>query len=110
MTIEFHTPHGKVPEKLVSTIRNEVLELLHINKKISRAEVMMREEMNNLQGENDVCEIRLSIYGDNLFVHGQAVSFEKAARIALKELKRLVRQQVKKHKEVPDQKLSTVKV
>jgi len=27
MNIEFHTPYGKVPEKLVSDIRNEMLEI-----------------------------------------------------------------------------------
>jgi len=110
MTIEFNTPYGKVSEKLLNTIRNEVLELLHINKKISRAEVSLREEVKFMEGENKVCEIRLNIYGDDLFAHGRTDSFERSAKETIKELKHLVRQQVKKQKGVPDQMLSTVKV
>ena len=39
MTIEFHTTFGKVSEKIISEIRNEIIDLSHISKNISRAEV-----------------------------------------------------------------------
>ena len=96
MTIEFHTPFGKVSEKLVSSIRNDVMELSHINKKISRAEVMLTEDPGVTGVENKICEIRLSIYGETLYVRTRTEKFESSAKDALKELKRLVKQQVKK--------------
>ena len=74
MTIEFHTAYGKVSEKLITDIRNEMLELSHINKDISRAEVLLKEDKTIIPGENKVCEIKLTVYGDDLFVHaGQKI-------------------------------------
>jgi len=110
MTIEFHTPYGKISEKLVKSIRNDVMELSHINKKITRAEIEFKEDPGILHGENKVCEIRLSIYGDNLFVRRSTENFEKSSKAAIKELKSLVRQQVKKQNEPPEFLLSTVKI
>jgi ribosome-associated translation inhibitor RaiA len=110
MTIEFHTPFGKVSEKLLNSIRKEIMELSHINKKISRAEVMLKEDLDVTRGENMICEIRLSIYGETLYARTRTENFDKSAKDTLKELKRLVRQQVKKHSETPDQVTSTVKV
>jgi hypothetical protein len=109
MTIEFYTPYKMVSEQLVNAIRKELLNLSHINKKISRAEVMMREESNITGVENKVCEIRLNIYGDNMFSHSRTANFEESAMATLKELKRMTRQQVKKTKELPDELLSSVK-
>lgn len=110
MTIEFHTPYGKVDEKLINSIRKDVLEFSHINKKIARAEIELKEELGIIHGENKVCEIRLSAYGNNLFVRRSTENFEKSSREAIKELMRLVKQQVKNPNELPDILLSTVKV
>ena len=110
MTIEFHTAYGKVSEKLVTDIRNEILELSHINKDISRAEVLLKEDKTIIPGENKVCEIKLTVYGDDLFVHARTENFEKSAKEAIKELKKMVKQQVKKQKKTPDEMTSTVKV
>jgi hypothetical protein len=110
MTIEFHTPYGKVDEKLINSIRRDVLEFSHINKKISRAEIMLKEDLGIIHGENKVCEIRLSVYNDDLFVRRSTENFEKSSREVIKELKRLVRQQVKNKNEPPDYLLSTVKI
>ena len=85
MNIEFHTPYGKVSEKLISDISNEMLELSHINKHISRAEVLLKEDETIIQGENKVCEIRLTVYGDDLLAHTRAENFEKSAKEAIKE-------------------------
>jgi ribosome-associated translation inhibitor RaiA len=110
MTIEFHTPYGKVTEKLVNSMRNDVMELAHINKKITRAEVLLKEHPGYIESENKICEIRLNIYGNDLFVHTRTENFENSAKDALKDLRRLVRQQAKKQKELPDQEITTVKV
>jgi ribosome-associated translation inhibitor RaiA len=110
MNIEFDTNYGKVPEKLVSEIRDKILNLAHINKDISRAEVVLKEDETIISAENKVCEIRLTVYGDNLFSHSRTENFNKSAKEAMKELKKLVKQQVKKQQEPPDEITSTVDV
>jgi ArsR family metal-binding transcriptional regulator len=110
MNIEFHTPYNKVSEKLISEIRNEILELSHLNKNISRAEVMMKADQHIITAENKICEIRLTIYGDDMVSHTRSESFDQSAKEALKELKRIVKQQAKKHDTPPDILTSTVKV
>ena len=110
MNIEFHTPYNKVSEKLVTEIRNELLGLSHLNKNISRAEVMMKAEQHIITAENKICEIRLTIYGDDIVAHTRSESFENSAKQALKELNRIVKQQAKKHDATPDIVTSTVKI
>jgi putative sigma-54 modulation protein len=110
MTIEFQTPYGKIPEKLVNKIRNKILELSHMNKDIARAEVLLKADESIIRGENKICEIRLTVYGDDLFIHTRTENFEKSAKEAIKELKKMVKQQVKKQKEPPDEITSMVKV
>lgn len=110
MTIEFHTPHGKISEKLVNNIRNKMLELSHINKEISRAEIILKEDETIIPAENKVCEIRLTVYGDDLLAHARTENFEQSAKEVIRELKKMVKQQVKKQKEPPDEMTSTVKV
>jgi ribosome-associated translation inhibitor RaiA len=110
MDIEFHTASGKVPETLVSKVRNEMLKLSHLNKEISRAEIVVKEETTIIPPENKVCEIRLTVYGDDLLSHSRTDSFNKSANECIKELRRLVRQQVKKQQEPPDEITSTVDV
>jgi hypothetical protein len=95
MIIEFNTAYGKVSEKLVTDITNEILDLLHINKKISRAEVLLIEDETLIPAENKVCEIKLTIYGDDLLVHARTKNFESSATEAINELKKMVKKQVK---------------
>ena len=109
MTIEFFTTAGKVPEKLVSDTRNEVLQLSHINKDISRAEVILKEE-ETIEPENKVCEIRLTIYDDNLMSYSRTARFEKSVKEATKGLKKMVKRQMKEKKMPPDEMTTTVKV
>lgn len=111
MTIEFHTPYEKVPEKLISSIRDEIMELSHLSQHISRAEILLREDKTIIKEENKICEISLTIvFGDDLFVHTEAENFKKSAKEAIRDLKRLINQQVKNNKELPDQKTVTVNV
>lgn len=110
MTIEFHTPYNKVSDELVNSIRNDVLKLSHINKHITRAEIELKEDQHILLGKNKVCEIRLSVYGGDLFVRRTAEDFEKSSKETIKELKRLVRQQEKKQNEPPDTLVSTIRI
>jgi ribosome-associated translation inhibitor RaiA len=110
MTIEFHTTFGKVSEKIINDIRNEIIDLSHFSKNINRAEVLLKEDKNIVPAENKICEIRLTVFGNNLFAHARTKNFKDASKEALKDLKRMVKQQVKKMKEPPDQVISSVKV
>ena len=110
MNIEFHSAYGLVSEGLIDELRKKILELSHVNKDISRAEVVLKEDEMNTPAGNKVCEIRLSIFGDDLLAYSRTESFKKSAKEALKALKKMVKQQVKRQKEIPDQITSTVKV
>lgn len=110
MTIEFQTVAAIVPEKLVTFMRDELLQLSHLNSKISRAEILLKEDDSIIKSENKICEIRLTVYGDNLFTHTRTGNFEASAKEAIKELKKMVKQQIKEQKEPPEKSTSTVDV
>lgn len=110
MTIEFHTAFGKVSEKLIKDIRNEILKLSHINKEISRAEVFLKYNSAIIAAENKICEIKLTVYGDDINARARTENFESAAKEAIKELSKMVKQQAKKQKEPPEEITSSVKV
>lgn len=110
MTIEFHTQRACVTEELLDYIRNEVMKMSHLSKKISRAEVVVKEDKTITSSENKICEIRLTIYGDDLLAHSRSSDFRKSAREVIKELKELVKQLMETLHEPPDITTSTVQV
>lgn len=97
MNIEFNTTPGLLSEKLVREIRNAVMELYHINKKITKAEVLLHHDKKVIPADNKICEIKLSIFGESLMAHSREESFEAAARETIRELRRLLKQQVKRY-------------
>ena len=109
MTIEFQVSQVKRSNALVDFIKGELMDLAHLNKRISRAEVYLHED-NTLREQNKVCEIRLDIFGESLFVRKETGQYKKSATEVLKELKKLVKEQVKHQNEPPDVTTSTVKV
>ena len=110
MTFEFQTPYRKVPEKLISEIRNEILKLSRLYKNISRAEVLMRHDKNIVPKENAICEIALTVFGDNIIAHARTENFENSALEAIDELKAMVDKQVQTLKDPPNEIVSKVKV
>lgn len=108
--IEFHTPYGKVSEDLIDEVRKGILALSHMNRDISRAEVLMKQDETINAVENKICEIKLTVYGDDLLSHSRTNSFRKSARESVKELEKLVREQVKRKQQPPDEMTSTVKI
>jgi 3-hydroxy-3-methylglutaryl CoA synthase len=109
MTIEFQVSQVKGSSALVDFIKNELMALAHLNKRISRAEVYLHED-NTARKQNKVCEIRLDIFGESVFVRKETGQYKKSATEVLEELKRLVKEQVKHQNEPPDVTTSTVKV
>jgi ribosome-associated translation inhibitor RaiA len=94
MTIEFNMPYGKVPEQVVMNTRNQLLKLSHINKRISRVQVLLKVEESISISDNKVCEIRLAAYGDDLRVHARTGNFKNSAETVIKQLNRLVKKQL----------------
>ena len=57
MTIEMHTPQDRIPAGVINQIRNNVLELYHLDPNISRAEVFFHES-STFTGSEPRCTIR----------------------------------------------------
>lgn len=109
MNIEIFNPKDEVKEWLINYTSDKLMELHRQDAAISRALVYFKEEPDS-PGEDKICEIELTIYGDSLFIHSKACSFEKAVRDAIQELSLRVDQQLKKHNEPPAELTSTVNV
>jgi hypothetical protein len=109
MNIEFQTPHGQVNEWLISFIRDKILEFHHLDKNISKAQVCLSEQAGGETGAKK-CEIELTVFGDSIFVHKTAVSYEEAAFEAVNELNARIEEVARKNNEPPDEITSSVKV
>jgi ribosome-associated translation inhibitor RaiA len=109
MTIEFFTPQGEVPEHMILSIKERLMGFYHRDNEIYGAEVVLRNQLVN-PGNDHVCEITLSIYGEVLMVHRTADTYLQAANEVLEELSLKVDEFLLRQKELPDQILSTVRV
>jgi ribosome-associated translation inhibitor RaiA len=109
MCIEIHAPHSDVDESILMPVKEKVLSFSHIMKDIVKAHIFLREDAPQ-DKENKICEIKLILYGDVLFVHRRADSFEVAAWQALADLEKQVTEQVKLQNELPDNINSSVRV
>jgi ribosome-associated translation inhibitor RaiA len=88
MKILIRSPHLKIRQGTLDSIKKKVLSLSHLNGKISKAEVFLIEE-GSLKKQKKVCNIMLYI-DDTLFVHKTGDDFEEAATAAVRTLKRRV--------------------
>ena len=109
MTIEFFTPQGEVPEHMILFIKERLMGFYHRDNEIYSAEVVLRKQQVN-PGNDHVCEITLSIYGEVLMVHRTADNYLQAAKEVLEELSLKVDEFLLRQKELPDQIMSTVRV
>jgi hypothetical protein len=87
-----------------------VLSFSHLIKDIVKAEIILRDDATATPQENKICEIRLTLYGDILFVHRRSASFDESACLAIQELEKAVHEQARLQQGLPDQITSTVKV
>jgi ribosome-associated translation inhibitor RaiA len=110
MIIEIHAPHCEVHESILKPVKEKVLSFSHLIKDIVKAEIILRDDTAATPQESKVCEIRLTMYGDSLFVHRRSASFDESACLAVEELEKAVQEQTKLQQELPDQITSTVKV
>ena len=110
MIIEIHAPHAEVNESILKPVKEKVLSFSHLIKDVVKAEIILRDDATATPQENKICEIRLTLYGDVLFVHRRSASFEESACLAVSELEKAVQEQVRLQQGLPDQITSTVKV
>lgn len=110
MIIEIHAPHSEVNESILKPVKEKVLLFSHLIKDIVKAEIILRDDVTAAPQENKVCEIRLTLYGDILFVHRRSGSFDESACLAVIELEKAVQEQAKQQLGLPDQITSTVRV
>jgi hypothetical protein len=85
------------------------MEFYHRDNEIQGAEVVLRNREIG-SGNDHICEITLSIYGEVLMVHRSTDNYLQAARDVLKELSLKVDEFLQRQKELPDQITSTVRV
>ena len=90
-------------------IKEKLMEFYHRDNEIYGAEVVLKNKPIT-PGNDHICEITVSIYGELLMVHRSASSYIQAARDVLKELSLKVDEFLQRQKEPPDQITSTVKV
>jgi ribosome-associated translation inhibitor RaiA len=109
MTIEIHAPNLEVNERTIDTINKKVLKLSHLGEKISRAEIFLTKDAA-LAKQDHICKIRLSIFGDDLFVSKNADNFGKAATAAIGTLKKGLKKKQELKNEPPEEVISTVDV
>lgn len=111
MIIEIHAPHSEVNESILHPVKEKVLSFSHSIRDIVKAEIILRDDAAAAPaGENKICELRLTLYGDSLFVHRRSKSFHESALLAVTELEKAVLQHTRQQQELPEQITSTVKV
>lgn len=92
MTIEFNTAYGNTPQWLLNYISGGIIALRNLNKHISRAEILLRQDNRHFRNENMVCQIKLTIFGGNVVVHTRSNSYEQSAKNSIRELEKITRQ------------------
>jgi len=93
MDFKVNSVNFTVDQKLVNFIHEKVKKLELMNNGIISSEVFLRVDKNSTK-ENKVAEVKLLMPGQELFAKKQCKSFEEAADLAVRALKK----QVEKHK------------
>ena len=106
MTIEFHTPHGHVKEWILTFLMRRLMQLHNKDPKISRAQVYLRD----VEGGEKSCDLDLTIYGDCLFFHHRAASFEEACLYVMHQLEEKLLVHIKRHIVTEAEKLTNVSI
>ena len=77
MQIVIQSPHVTPTEALTKFIKNKIGKLSHFYNRIEAAEIFLKTEKSD-SADDKVCEIRLAIPGNDLFVKKQSNTFEDA--------------------------------
>lgn len=110
MTIEIHTPKKGLEESVLRLVKLSIIRFTQLYKAISRIECTIRQDAKISPVENKVCEIRVNMYGENLFTHSRSDEYANAVREALNHCAEQMALLASKSKELPDKITTTVKV
>jgi putative sigma-54 modulation protein len=77
MQINIQSPHVTPTEALTKFVKNKTGKLSHFYERIEGAEVFLKIGKSD-SADDKVCEIRLAIPGNDLFVKKQSDTFEDA--------------------------------
>jgi putative sigma-54 modulation protein len=94
MEIKVQSIHFDADQKLLDFIEKKVEKLAHYFNQIIRADVYLKLAQA-IKDEHMICEIKISIPGNDLFCKEHAKSFEAATDLAIECLK----VQISKHKD-----------
>jgi hypothetical protein len=110
MTIEIHTPKKGLEESVLRLVKLSIIRFTQVYQGISRIECKIREDGRVSPVENKVCEIRVNMYGENLFTHSRSDTYAHSVREALNHCGEQIALLASRAKELPDKVTSTVKV
>ncbi len=110
MTIDIHTPHEGLEEKVIQHAKQAMIKLARQYKTIIRLACVMRQDQVINMAENKVCEIKLSIFGENLFTHSRTGKYETAVSEAIAHMKSQLELLASRQNDLPDKVTTTVKV
>lgn len=89
MKITIQTPDFKANQKLLGFVNARMQKLDHLNPRILEGRVCLKLDKSSTR-DNKVCEIRLVIPGNDLFVEQKSHSFEIATTQAVDAIKQKI--------------------
>ena len=105
MKLKIQTLHFTPSKKLSAFVNEKISKLTHLNDRIELAEVCLKLDKSD-KTENKVCEIRLSVPGNDLFAQKQCKTFQEAVSETVDVLQRQIRK--RKTKGAPQRKRKTI--
>ncbi len=95
MKVIIQTPEFKAKQELLDLVEEKVQKLEKFNERIIDARVTLKIDKSDSR-ENKICEIRIGIPGNDLYVGKNAETFEEAIAFATDAMKRQVVESRKK--------------
>lgn len=89
MKVIIQTPDVNAKQSLLDFVDEKVQKLGQFSERVIDARVTLRTDKSDNR-ENKICEIRVGIPGNDLFVSKQAASFEEATLDAVDAMKRQI--------------------
>lgn len=90
MEIKIQSLHFKANDLLEEYVQKKVSHLSHFNERIISGDVCLKLDKSSKE-DNKVCEIRLSVPGNDLFAKRQCKTFEEATNETVGALQKQLR-------------------
>jgi hypothetical protein len=110
MTIDIQTPREGLAEEVMLQAKLAIIRFSRQYKAIQRLVCELRPDTTIHMLDNKVCEIKLFVYGENLFTHARTDHYGSALADAIGHMEQQLKNIVGRQKELPDKETTTVKV